>query len=62
MKLTAPTKPVFIIALVIGLLGIIANWVAIPVATGNQFYFVSAAFVRRRLDNLDLIAVLKTRE
>lgn len=45
MKLTAPTKPMWIIALVLGLLGIAGHFTSIPLATPNQFWFVAVAWL-----------------
>ena len=40
MKLSAPTQIVWIIALVLGIVGIIAGLVAIPVLSGLAFWIV----------------------
>ena len=45
MTLSAPTRNLFIIALIIGLIGIIARFISIPFATPNQFWFVAVGFV-----------------
>jgi hypothetical protein len=44
MKLSAPTKPVFIIATVLGGLGIAGYFVQIPVVSDNQYWFVVAGW------------------
>ena len=45
MKLYAPKKVTWQIALVFGLVGIVANFVRIPVLSGLSFWLVSVAFV-----------------
>jgi hypothetical protein len=40
MKLTPPTKAVFWISVVLGLLGLIGSFVAIPVVSAYAFWFV----------------------
>lgn len=45
MTLSAPTRNLFIIAAIIGIIGIIGHFVSIPVATPNQFWFVTVGFV-----------------
>jgi hypothetical protein len=44
MKLTPPKKVTFIIAVVLGLLGLLATFVSIPVVSGLAFWFVFAGF------------------
>ena len=44
MTLSAPTKPVWTISIVIGLLGILGTFVSIPLVAGNQFWLVAVAF------------------
>ena len=45
MKLNAPKKVTWIIAVVAGLLGFISTYVAIPVVSGLAFWLVFGAFV-----------------
>jgi heme/copper-type cytochrome/quinol oxidase subunit 1 len=45
MRLSAPKQVTWWIALVIGVLGILANLVAIPVLSGFAFWLVVVAFV-----------------
>ena len=45
MKLNAPKKNTWIIAVVIGVVGIIAKFVAIPFLSINAFWLVVIAFV-----------------
>ena len=45
MKLNAPTQIVWIIALVVGLLGIIASLVTIPVLSGIALWLVVVAWL-----------------
>lgn len=45
MKLNAPKKTTWLVAIVVGAVGIIANFVAIPVLSGFAFWLVVAAFV-----------------
>ena len=45
MKTNAPKQITWLIAIIVGLLGIIGHFVAIPFVTENQFWLVSAGFV-----------------
>jgi hypothetical protein len=45
MRLTAPTKMVFYVSLVLALLGLVAAFVDIPFVTDYKFWFEFAAFV-----------------
>jgi uncharacterized membrane protein HdeD (DUF308 family) len=45
MKLSAPQKFTWWIALIVGVLGIIAHLVTVPVLSGIAFWLVAAAFV-----------------
>ena len=45
MKLSAPQKTTWLIALVVGVLGILGKLVTIPVVSGIAFWLVAAAFV-----------------
>lgn len=40
MKLSAPTQPIWIIAAILGILGVIGHFVSIPVVSPYQFWFV----------------------
>jgi hypothetical protein len=52
MKLSAPTKPVFWIATVLGGLGIIGSLVSIPFFSANAFWVVAIGFVLLWLGNV----------
>lgn len=43
--MNAPRKLTFLIALILGGLGIAGKFVAIPFVTANLFYFLAAGFV-----------------
>ena len=45
MKLSAPTQPVWLIAVIAGVLGLVGHFVSIPVVTPNQFFFLAGGFV-----------------
>ena len=45
MRLSAPKKNTWWVAIVVGAVGIIAKFVAIPVLSGFAFWLVVAAFV-----------------
>lgn len=45
MTLSAPTKPVWLIGVIAGVLGLVGHFVSIPVVTPNQFFFVAGGFV-----------------
>ncbi len=45
MRLSPPKKWSWIIAVILGLLGILGNFIAIPIASANAFWFVAVAFV-----------------
>lgn len=45
MKLSAPTQMVWYIALVVGIVGVIAGLVTIPVLSGFAFWLVVIAWV-----------------
>ena len=46
MKLNAPTKPVFLIALILGILAVVvvATTVSIPIISGNAFWVMTVAW------------------
>ncbi len=45
MRLSRPKNTTWIIAVVVGVLGIVAEFVAIPFVSGNAFWFVTIGFV-----------------
>ena len=45
MKLSAPTQAVFLIAVILGLLGILGHYGIIAAATGYSFVLVMIAFI-----------------
>ena len=45
MKRSAPTRPVWLISLILAALGVLATFVAIPVVSANAFWFVVAGYV-----------------
>lgn len=45
MKLSAPTQMVWYIALIVGIVGVIASLVSIPVLSGFAFWLVVIAWV-----------------
>jgi hypothetical protein len=45
MKLNAPTKTLWWLAVILGVLGILANFVTIPFVSANAFWFVAVAFI-----------------
>ena len=45
MNLSAPTMPVFLIAAVLAVLGLIGHFVSIPFVTLYQFWVMLAAYV-----------------
>ena len=51
MKLTPPTKIVFWIATVLGALGILDHFMALPIVDGNEFWLLAAGFVLLWLGN-----------
>ncbi|MBR5696851.1 MAG: hypothetical protein IKX43_11585 [Paludibacteraceae bacterium] len=44
MTLSAPKQIIWVIAVILGVLGILGYFVAIPFVTANGFWLVSAAF------------------
>lgn len=52
MKLNAPTQLVWVISVIIGVLGILGKFVAIPFITVNAFWFVTVGFVLLALATL----------
>ena len=45
MALSAPTRPVWIIAIIFGVLGVLGKFVAIPFLTANAFWLLAVGFV-----------------
>ncbi len=45
MILSAPTRNVFFIAAIIGIIGIVAHFIPVPFATANQFWLVTIGFI-----------------
>ena len=45
MPLSAPVKPVWFVATILGVVGLLGKFVAIPFATVNAFWLVAAGFV-----------------
>ena len=52
MRLSAPTKPVWLIAIILGVLGILGQFVDVAVITPYSFWLVAIAFVLLALANL----------
>jgi hypothetical protein len=52
MDLSAPTQPVFLISLIVGVLAIIGMFVVIPFVTTNAMWLLIAAFALLVLGNL----------
>ncbi len=44
MKLNAPTQNIWLIAVIVGILGVISTFVAIPFVSGYAFWFVTVGF------------------
>ncbi len=51
MKITPPTKIVFWLSTVLAVLGIVGNFVALPLIGGFEFWLVAAGFVLLWLGN-----------
>ena len=45
MKLSAPTKPVWVIAVILGIIGFLGHFGVVPEAAGYAFYLMAIAFV-----------------
>lgn len=52
MKLSAPKKIVFLIAVIAAIVAVVAMYVTIPVVSGFATYLLMAAFVLLALGNL----------
>ncbi|MCJ7772551.1 MAG: hypothetical protein MUP22_05395 [Desulfobacterales bacterium] len=51
MKLTPPTKNVFLLSTVVAAVGLVAKFVAVPFVSANAFWFVVVGFVLLWLGN-----------
>jgi hypothetical protein len=45
MRLNAPKKNIWLISIIVGILGIVATFIAIPFVSVYAFWFVAVAFV-----------------
>jgi len=45
MALSAPTRPAWIIAIILGVLGLVGRFAAIPFITAHAFWLVAVGFV-----------------
>ena len=52
MRLSAPKQVVWWIAVILGVLGILATFISVPFVSGNAFLFVAVAFVLLALATL----------
>jgi len=52
MKLSAPTKLVWIIATILGILGIVGHFASVPFASPNSWWLVVGGFVLLELGTL----------
>ena len=52
MNLSAPTQPVFLIAVILAILAVVGTFVVIPVISANAFWAMTAAFIILVLGNL----------
>ena len=52
MNLSAPTQPVFLIAVILAVLAIISIYVSIPFISGNAFWVAIVAFVLLTVGNV----------
>ncbi len=52
MKLSAPKNITWLVAVIVGGLGILASFVNIPFVTANSFWFVAVGFVLLALATL----------
>jgi uncharacterized membrane protein HdeD (DUF308 family) len=52
MKLSAPKKVTWWIAVILGVLGILATFVSLPLVSANAFWFVAIGFVLLALATL----------
>ncbi len=52
MNLSAPTKPMFLVAVVLAVLAIIGMFVAIPFVSANGFWVMTLGFVVLAAGNL----------
>jgi len=42
LTLSAPTKPVWLVGVIVGVLGVVGHFVNIPIVSPYQFWFVTA--------------------
>lgn len=52
MNLNAPTKPVFLIAVVLAVLAVLGTLITIPVVSASAFWVMTIAFVILCIGNL----------
>ena len=52
MNLSAPTKPVFLISLILAVLAVIGMFVAIPLITANAFWVAIIAYIVLAIGNV----------
>ena len=52
MNLSAPTKPVFLISLILAVLAVIGMFAAIPLITANAFWVAIIAYVVLAIGNV----------
>ena len=45
MRLSAPTQSAWLIAVILGGLGLVGHFVSLPVASENQYWLVAAGFL-----------------
>jgi hypothetical protein len=52
MNLSAPTQPVFLVAIILAILAVVSTFVVIPVITANAFWAMVVAFAILAVGNL----------
>jgi hypothetical protein len=52
MRLSAPTQPVFLIAVILGIIGTVGTFVSLPIVAGYTTYMVIAGFVLLALGSM----------
>ncbi len=52
MNLSAPTQPVFLVAVILGILAVVGTFVVIPFITANAFWSLAVAFAILVVGNL----------
>jgi hypothetical protein len=45
MALSAPTRPVWVVSIILGVLGLLGKFAAVPFVTANAFWLLAAGFV-----------------